>query len=263
MIELHNQHGQLDFTQVSPEQISALDETSQRALMTLMDASAANTKAQAHKLTAIKRLQLATAAEIEATQAFEDANLPIPFSTSAIEASLGRQLTHPEMVEARAAHDLRCRQLLEQRARNRAAGVSDDAPVSTMMDDGKWGHTAPGKKTGHAKHAIKAPRDALAKAKQEVTDAGLALLSATSAARAAELVEADALTQWHVCQRPKSQEQLLRDYVNSETARRAANVAAGLPPQGLQQQAPAKFPIDAARGRNAGPLRSAVVRRVV
>jgi hypothetical protein len=112
---------------------------------------------------------------------------------------------------------------------------------------------APSKPGSHPKHAIKAPRLAYEAAQEETVAALAELRSATKALNLAETAEADALNHW-LSQQPKADtDALLRDYANSAVEQRAANVAAGLPPEGIKTPTHNKSPVDVAAANRARP----------
>ena len=117
MLELRNSSGQLDFSNVSPDIVATLDEPQRLALISLMDAVAANSIARDRKNAAVKRLYDAEQDEIVKQQAHLDASSPIPFTVKAMEDQLGRPLNAGEMKAAREQHAIHVRGLLEQRAR--------------------------------------------------------------------------------------------------------------------------------------------------
>lgn len=119
-LELHDSTGALNFESVTDEVIGALDPTSQRALLGLMDAAERKEVAVVRRNAATKRLLDAIASELVTQQVHLDASSPIPFSISKIEADLGRTLTASELQQARADHALRVRGHLEDEARARA-----------------------------------------------------------------------------------------------------------------------------------------------
>jgi hypothetical protein len=144
-------------------------------------------------------------------------------------------------------------------------------PVAAALVEELAAPTPEVKKPGsHPKFAIKAPRLAYEAAQQEVMDAQSELRDATNALNAAEKALDEALTHFQSLQVPPSPEDLRRDYVNSEVAKRAANVAAGLAPNPALKPQHNRSPIDtqaAQRMRTsphmpgASPLRSNVPRR--
>lgn len=123
----------------------------------------------------------------------------------------------------------------------------------------------------HPKHAIARPRREWELAKQEVADAQAELRSANDAFREADIAESNALEHWLSLQPKVDPDQLLRDYAVNSTAQRAANVAAGLPPEGVRRRTHGNSPIDvvaANRPRTSpqasnSPLRSPIHRRSV
>jgi hypothetical protein len=119
-MELRDSTGQLDFSRVTDEVISALDPTRQKALLDLMKCAEVKEAAVLRRNTATRRLHDAIADEQVKQQVHLDASSPIPFSTAEIEASLGRPLTASEMQQAREQHALRVRGHLEDAARQRA-----------------------------------------------------------------------------------------------------------------------------------------------
>jgi hypothetical protein len=129
--------------------------------------------------------------------------------------------------------------------------------------------------TGHAKHAVKAPRLAYEAAVLETQAARIELEQVTAAFRKAEHDEGARLVEWGSLNR-RSPDAVIREYLRREGEMRAANVAAGRP---ANQRGPAvvsadQSPITLAalnRGRHAGgnrlqagtPLRSNIARRHV
>jgi hypothetical protein len=271
MIELHNQFGAIDLAKIA-EQTDAIIELSpdaQSALSILIDSAKAREAADNRKLAAIKRSALATSAELAASQAFADASMPIPFSTAKAQAAKGSPLNAAEINALREQHDLRCRQYLEDKARRVASGTSDADAVSTLDENGRWVHVAalvPSK--AHAK--TKGPASfklALDKCELELIDARAELNAATNAARRASLIEADALQDFQALQTRPTQDDILQDAAKRSLEQRRANVEAGKPPGGIvKSSVNVNSPIDlmaSQRPRNAGPLRSNVVRRNV
>jgi hypothetical protein len=128
------------------------------------------------------------------------------------------------------------------------------------------------KTAAHAKHAIAGPRRAFEKAQQEVVAAQAEMTSAKHALTDAEQAETAALAVWLGLQPKPDTNALLRDYANRSAETRAANVAAGLPPQGVKTPTHGNSAVDIAasqrprpspNGVNVAHLRSPVARRVV
>jgi hypothetical protein len=261
MLALTNQFAQLSFDKVDPADVAALSPEAQAALNTLIDCNAARVEADARKAAAIKRVALASTAETKAATELADASMPIAFTPDP-------KWTPAELKSAREAHDLRCRQHLEHEARRRASGTNDADGVATLDPaTGKWSNVVPEKKTGHAK--TKGPSSfkiAMEKSAAEVTAAQTELHAATELASRTSKLEADALGKFQALERRQTPDELLREAAQRSQEQRAANVAAGFPPGGIVQRSHGSSPIDqlaATRPRNAGPLRSTVVRRVV
>jgi hypothetical protein len=123
----------------------------------------------------------------------------------------------------------------------------------------------------HLKHATKAPRLAYEAAQQEVHDAQSELSQAKLALTEAQKAETAALTKWLSLQPKADPDQLLRDYGQRQVEQRAANIAAGLPPEGVRVPTHGNSALDRTAANRARPspqianvpLQSPVARRVV
>lgn len=123
----------------------------------------------------------------------------------------------------------------------------------------------------HLKYAVARPKAEYEAAQAEVRDAQAELFAARLALTEAEIVEAEALHRWLIIQPKIDPDALLRDYANRAIAERAANVSAGLPPEGIRPPQHNRSAIDVAAANRqrpnpqiaTAPLRSPVARRVV
>lgn len=128
--------------------------------------------------------------------------------------------------------------------------------------------TKPG---SHPKHAILKPRLEFEAAQAETIAALEEKQAATVGLVEAERAEDEALQHWQSLQPKANPDQLLRDYANSASAQRAANVAAGLPPEGVRPVTHGNSVMDVAASQRPRqspqtasiPLRSPTARRVV
>jgi|ERR1700736_533463 hypothetical protein len=118
--------------------------------------------------------------------------------------------------------------------------------------------------TSHPKHAKLGPKMAYEKASADLTDKQVALQAATNHYRRCVLMEGDAMASWISVNPPPSAEEVHRDLVAKEQAAKMERVAAGLPANPPKAPTHGRSELDriaANRGKNAGSLRSTVVRR--
>lgn len=112
----------LDFSRVTDVVISALDPTSQKALLDLMKSAERKDAAVVRRAVATRRVHEAIDNEERLRIIHEDASSEIPFQpiVAKLEAELNRPLTASEMQAAREQHATRVRGLREAEARKAA-----------------------------------------------------------------------------------------------------------------------------------------------
>jgi hypothetical protein len=118
--------------------------------------------------------------------------------------------------------------------------------------------------SSHPKHAKLGPKLAYEKAQADLADAQVELQAATNNARRCELMEGEAMAALIAVMPPPSAEQVHREMIAKEQAAKMERVAAGLPANPPKAPTHGRSELDrlaAHRGKNAGSLRSTVVRR--
>jgi hypothetical protein len=123
----------------------------------------------------------------------------------------------------------------------------------------------------HPKHAVAGPAKAYEAAKAETEAARIDYRVATDAFKSAEKAEGAAVADWIKLNPSPSQDEVLRENAKRSLEQRAANVANGLPPQGIKTLSHGNSVVDrqaAQRPRQtpqmaSAPLRSPVSRRVL
>jgi hypothetical protein len=116
----------------------------------------------------------------------------------------------------------------------------------------------------HPKHAKLRPEMEWKKAQADVADKQVELQAAKNHYRRCELMEGDAMANWISVNPPPSAEAVYRDKIAKEQAARIERIAAGLPAEPPKAPSHGRSELDriaASRGKNAGSLRSTVVRR--
>lgn len=129
----------------------------------------------------------------------------------------------------------------------------------------------PTKPNTHKKFAVVRPAKEYEAAQQETRDAQAEQVLANRELADAEKDESRALGVWLSLQPKVSADDLLMDYAKNSVAQRAANVAAGLPPEGVRTPTHGNSLVDRAAANRqrqspqmatAAPLRSPVPRRI-
>jgi hypothetical protein len=126
------------------------------------------------------------------------------------------------------------------------------------------GEPAPKKSTSHAKHAVVRPEMEWRKAQSDVADAQTELQAAMNHATRADKIEGEAMAALISVMPPPSAEDVHRQMVAREQARKLERVSKGLPADPPKIPTHGRSELDrlaAHRGKNAGSLRSTSIRR--